>query len=242
MTSVIADSAAMLLTNFLRGQCPQTLEEVLENVAAAMDVRYISYVRFVSHSDSRIINTIVTFPIAWQNRYSERNYFLIDPVVTFGCTCVIPFDWDEIRTDNSNIGAFFDDAIAHDIGRNGVSLPVRNRDGGFALVSFTSDYSKRKWSKYKKDNMTSLQSIAALIDSAASFTRKAPPFPPALSENEKRYLILFARQRSVNDIAGEVGVSPSIVKLYLDNARHKLRCISLTQAVALAIATEAIFP
>ncbi len=242
MTSVITDSTAMLLTDFLRGQCLQTLEEVLENVAAAMDVRHISYVRFVSHSDSRIINTIVTFPIAWQNHYSERSYFLIDPVVTFGCACVTPFDWDEIRTDDSNIAAFFDDATAHDIGRNGVSLPVRNRDGGFALVSFTSDHSKRKWSKYKKNNMTALQSMAALINSAASFTRKAPPFPPALSENEKRYLILFARQRSINDIAEEVCVSPSVVNLYLDNARHKLRCVSLTQAVAIAIATGAISP
>jgi len=239
----IKDSAALpLIDFFLCRERVQTLEEALENVASAMHLKHISYVQFAAHSDRRIISTIVTYPTDWQIRYAQQCYFRIDPVITIGCERVTPFDWDEIKTIDSGAAAFFEDALTFGIGRNGVSVPVRNRAGGFALASFTSDRSKEEWAEFKKENMTILQSVAAIIDSAASFTRKTPPFPATLSKNEKRYLGLFAAKQNVNDIAEEVGVSPGIVKLYLDTARHKLRCLSVTQAISIAIATESISP
>ena len=238
----IDDSAVLPLIDYLCGQCVQALEEVLEHVASAMGIRHIAYVHFAAHSDARIIDTIVTYPTDWQIRYAQQSYFRIDPVLTTGCERVTPFDWDEIRTGDSDIAAFFDDAVMFGIGRKGISVPIRNRAGGCALASFTSDHSEGEWAEFKRENMTALQSIAAIIDSAATFTRMSPPFPAALSKLEKRLLGVFARKPNVNDVADEVGVSPGVVTLYLDTARHKLRCLSVRQAVSIAIATESISP
>ncbi len=235
------DSAGTRLTDFLRGHCLESLEEILDGVAGDLDLRHISYLRFASGSDRRIVNMVVTYPYSWQIRYSERSYFLIDPRVTTGCRSVMPFDWDELRTGESRITAFFKDAVSHDIGRNGISLPVRNRDGKFSLVSFTSDHSKDKWRKYKRENMTILQSVATLIDLAASFTKKVPQFPVTISEMENKCLNLFARSRNVNDIADAVKITTSEVTLYLETARHKLHAISITHAVTVANVTEAIY-
>jgi len=231
---------AMNLTDVMRGSYVNSLEEILKVIASDIGLKHIAYVSFVSHSDRRIINTIVTYPIRWQTTYFEKNYVNIDPVVSYGCESVIPFDWDELKSSDPTVTAFFSDAAAHDIGRNGISFPTRNRAGGFSLVSLTSDHSKGEWVTYKEKNMSTLHSMASLIDSAASFTKKAPVFPAKLSQIEKHCLGLVAKGRKENDIAEALRISVSEVTLYLDTSRHKLSCISVAQAVAVAIATEAI--
>ena len=240
MHGVNIDGAAMRLTDVVRGSYVNSLEEILEAVASDFDLKHIAYVSFVSHSDRRIINTIVTYPNKWQNTYFDNEYVNIDPVIAYGCKSVIPFDWDELRTSDPTVTAFFDDAAAHDIGRNGISFPIRNRAAGFSLVSFTSDHTKEEWVRYKEKNMSTLHSMASLIDSAASFTKKASVSPAKLSQDEANCLALFAKGKNKNDIGEALGISVSEVCLYLDTARHKLSCISVTQAVAVAIATEAI--
>lgn len=234
------DDAAMRLTDIIRGSSANSLEEILEIVASDFDLKYIAYIRFASHSDRRIVSTIVTYPSEWQSCYFEKAYVNIDPVVAYGCESVTPFDWDELKSSTSIVAAFFNDATAHDIGRNGVSFPIRNRAGGFSLVSFTSDHTKDEWALYKEKNMATLHSIAWLIDFAASFSKKEPVFTAKLSQEERDCLALFAKGKIESHIAEELGLSITEVILYLDTARHKLRCINVTQAVAVAIAMEAI--
>ena len=240
MEGINIDGAAMRLTDVMRGSYDNSLEEILVSVASDLGLKHIVYVKFVSPSDRRIIDTIVTYPINWQKLYSDKEYVNIDPVILRGCWSVIPFDWDELRTNDPTVAAFFSAADAHDIGRNGISFPMRNRGGGFSLISFTSDHTRKEWIRFKKKNMSALHSMASLIDSAASFTKRAPVFPAKLTQIEKKCLALFAKGRSENDIAEALRISVTEVNLYLDTARHKLRCISVTQAVAVAIATEAI--
>ena len=88
MHSVNIDGAAMRLTDVMRGFYVGSLEEVLEVIASDIGLKHIAYVRFVSHSDRRIINTVVTYPIEWQNRYCEKEYINLDPVIAFGCKSV----------------------------------------------------------------------------------------------------------------------------------------------------------
>ncbi len=234
------DLAAMRLTNTIFGNCEHALEETLEAIADDIGLKNIAYVRFVSHSDRRMVDMAVTYSMHWQERYSENQYLSIDPIIAYGCEAILPFDWDELKTTDPTSDRFFADAMDHDVGRNGMSIPVRNRAGGFALVSFTSDHTREDWTEFKKLNMTKLLLMATLIDSAASFTRKTPAFTENLSVIERECLIWFARGENDYNIAEGLGLSISDVTLYLDTARHKLNCISLTQAVAVAIATEII--
>ena len=123
--------------------------------------------------------------------------------------------------------AFFDDAADHDVGHNGLSIPVRNRKGVRSLVSFTSNHSKDDWAKYKSRNMVKLQPMAVLINSAARINFKLTPDPVELSKREEECLIWAARGKTYHDIAGLLNLSFASVKTYLDTARHKLSCIQL---------------
>jgi LuxR family quorum-sensing system transcriptional regulator CciR len=142
--------------------------------------------------------------------------------------------------DDAKVRAFFDDAAQHDVGRNGLSIPVRNRKGTRSLVSFTSNESKEDWIEFKSQNMVKLQPMAILIDSAAGINFKLTSDPVELSKREEQCLIWAARGKTYHDIAAILNLSFASVKTYLDTARHKLSCINLTHAVAVAIATGVI--
>jgi LuxR family transcriptional regulator, quorum-sensing system regulator CinR len=164
----------------------------------------------------------------------------IDPVIAWGSKAVLPFEWDELPRDDPAVRAFFDDAAHHDVGRNGFSIPLRNRKGVRSLISFTSNHSKDEWAEYKSRNIVKLQPMAVLIDSAAGINFKLTPEAVELSKREEECLIWAARGKTYHDIAGILNLSFASVKTYLDTARHKLSCINLTHAVAVAIATGVI--
>jgi DNA-binding CsgD family transcriptional regulator len=90
--------------------------------------------------------------------------------------------------------------------------------------------------------MVKLQLISVLIDSAASVNLKlsSPPAKAKLSKREEQCLIWAARGKTYQDISDILNISFGSVKSYLDTARHKLNCINLTHAVAVAIATGVI--
>ena len=71
--------------------------------------------------------------------------------------------------------AFLADAANHGVGRNGLSIPVRNRKGMFSVVSFTSDRSKIEWERYKNENNLKLQLLAVLIGLAAGNRTSSSP-------------------------------------------------------------------
>jgi DNA-binding CsgD family transcriptional regulator len=240
--TITMDSAAIKLTDTILGYCEQDLEETLKTIAADIGVCHISYLRLSpdKSSDASLLAAIVTYSVPWQHRYFEKQYVLIDPVMARGSNAVLPFDWDELVSDDPIVQAFFMDALSYGVGRNGVSIPVRNRRGAYAVVSFTSNHSKEEWQEFKKSNMIKLQLISVLIDSAASVNLKLSSPRVKLSKREEQCLIWAARGKTYQDISDILNISFGSVKSYLDTARHKLNCINLTHAVAVAIATGVI--
>ena len=236
------DAAAIRLTDTILGDDGPDLEQTLKAIAANIGVLHIAYAPLCSQKseDANLLSAICTYPVAWQARYFKKQYARIDPVIARGSEAVLPFDWDELPKDDPAARAFFDDAADHDVGRNGLSIPVRNRKGVRSLVSFTSNHSKDDWAAYKSRNMVKLQPMAVLINSAAGINFKLTPEPVELSKREEECLIWAARGKTYHDIAGLLNLSFASVKTYLDTARHKLSCINLTHAVAVAIATGVI--
>jgi DNA-binding CsgD family transcriptional regulator len=242
MASITIDSAAIRLTDTILGYNEQDLEETLKAIAADIGVYHIAYLRFSpdKSSDTSLLTGVVTYSIRWQTRYFEKQYVLIDPVIAYGSKSVLPFDWDELASEDPSVQTFFVDAASHDVGRNGISIPVRNRRGAYSLVSFTSNHTKQEWLEYKKNNMIKLQLMSVLIDSAASINLKLNSAPVKLSKREEQCLIWAARGKTYQDISEILNISFGSVKSYLDTARHKLNCINLTHAVAVAVATGVI--
>jgi DNA-binding CsgD family transcriptional regulator len=242
VSTITIDSAAIRLTDTILGYNEQDLEETLKAIAADIGVSHISYLRLSpdKSSDTSLLTAIVTYSIRWQHRYFEKQYVLVDPVIAHGSKAVLPFDWEELASDNPAVQAFFVDALSFGVGQHGLSIPVRNRRGAFSVVSFTSNHSREEWQEYKKHNMIKLQLMSVLIDSAASINLKLNSAPVKLSKREEQCLIWAARGKTYQDISEILNISFGSVKSYLDTARHKLNCINLTHAVAVAVATGVI--
>ena len=79
--------------------------------------------------DTTLLTAIFTYSTDWTRRYFAKQYVNTDPVIAFGRDAVVPFDWETLVGDNPAVRAFFDDAANHGVGRNGLSIPVRNRRG-----------------------------------------------------------------------------------------------------------------
>ena len=149
------DAAAIRLTETILGDDGPDLEQTLKAIATNIGVLHIAYAPLCSQKseDANLFSAICTYPVAWQARYFKKQYARIDPVLARGREAVLPFDWNELSRDDPATRAFFDDAADHDVGHNGLSIPVRNRKGVRSLVSFTSNHSKDDWAEYKSRNM-----------------------------------------------------------------------------------------
>ena len=184
------------LTDTILGYNEQDLEETLKAIAADIGMAHIAYMRFApdKSSDASLLTGARTYSVQWQTRYFLKQYILIDPVLAHGSKAVLPFDWEELPRDDPAIQAFFTDAVSHDVGCNGISVPVRNRRGAYSVVSFTSNHSKPEWAVFKKNNMVKLQLISVLIDSAASVNLKLSS-PPSQTVEKRRTMSDLGCQR-----------------------------------------------
>src|SRR5450631_3355176 len=70
--------------------------------------------------------------------------------------------------------------------------------------------------------------------------RPSPAAPVKLSRREEQCLIWAARGKTFQEVADVLKISFGSARAHLDTARHKLHCMNLTQAVAVAIATGVI--
>ena len=138
---------------------------------------------------------------------------------------------------------FLADAVRHNVGRNGISIPVRNRQDINSIVSFTSHAPRPEWDSFKRRNMAKLQHFAVLIDSAttaAGFKLDKPSV--RLSRREEQCLIWAARGKTHEEIADILGLNAASVRMHLDTTRHKLNCLNLRHTVGVAIATRLLPP
>jgi LuxR family quorum-sensing system transcriptional regulator CciR len=240
--SISIDSAAVRLTDTILGYVHQDLAETLRTIAAEIGVLHIAYLRFASDksSDTSLLTGLFTYSREWQARYFLKQYVTVDPVVSQGRFAVLPFDWETLIVDDPVVVGFFADALNHNVGRNGISIPVRSRKGAFSLVSFSSNAPRLEWEAYKTNNIAKLQLLSVLIDSAANLNSKLPAAPVSLSRREEQCLILAARGKTYQEIADILTLTFGSVKTHLDAARHKLHCMNLTHAVAVAVATGVI--
>jgi DNA-binding CsgD family transcriptional regulator len=242
MEDARVSTAGARLTNKILGQDSDDLVEILKAIAAELGLSHISFVRFASNRswDVSVMTSVNTYPKMWQIRYFLKRYGMIDPVIKQGSAAVLPFDWDSFDADDQVIQNFFVDARRHNVGSNGVSIPVRSRKNTHSVVSFTSDMPKNDWAKFKTLNMTYLQQLSALIDSAASAGSKLLESRVQLSLREEQCLVWAARGKTHQEVADILGLSLGSVKSHLDTSRHKLHCINLTHAVGVAVATGVI--
>jgi DNA-binding CsgD family transcriptional regulator len=235
-------SAVTKLTDKILGYTSDELANILKEIASEIGVSHIAHLSLASDrsEDVSVLTAVNTYSKEWGARYFLKKYSEIDPVFRFGVHALAPFDWSTLDRVDPAVQNFFADAIVHGVGRNGLTIPVRKRKNALSLVAFSSDLSEREWEVFKTQNMTNLQQLSALIDSAASIDRKLQHPPVQLSVREEQCLTWAARGKTQQEVAEILDLSLGSVKTHLDTARRKLHCKNLTHAVGVAVATGVI--
>ena len=179
-----------------------------------------------------------TYPLDWVHRYVDRDYIRIDPVV-IGCFQRFhPVDWKMLDWSSRPARAMRRDAIAHDIGTQGFTIPIRGPNGQFALFIISDDRSDAAWDRFTTDHQRELILIAHYFNHKALTLEKGRLPDPArpLSPREIDALTFLAMGYARSQTAEMLSISEHTLRAYIESARFKLGAANTTHAVARALA------
>ena len=178
-----------------------------------------------------------TYSDTWRNRYLEQNYLRVDPVI-IGCFQRFhPVDWKRLDWSSKAARAFQAEAIAHGVGNQGFSVPIRGPNGQFALFTVSHSCDDATWAEWTDTHGRDLILIAHFFnEKALSFEPdRTPEQSQALSPREIDAMTLLAMGYSRAQVADTLSISEHTLRVYIESARFKLGAMNTTHAVARAM-------
>ncbi|WP_282182814.1 helix-turn-helix transcriptional regulator [Aliiroseovarius marinus] len=178
-----------------------------------------------------------TYSAEWVDRYLEKDYLRMDPVI-FGCfQRFTPVSWKELDWSSKAAREMWQDALDHGLGNQGYTIPIRGPNGQFALFTLNASLSDEDWAQFIDDNARDLMILGH------EFNKKALEFEqwgedgttPALSPRELASMSCLARGMSRAQAAAELNISEHTLRVYIESSRHKLGAMNTTHAVARAL-------
>ena len=146
----------------------------------------------------------------------------------------LPFDWSELTVDTPEGGALLLDAVEHGIGPNGLSIPLRSKQGHRGLFSMCDSGERDAWERFRRGNLAVLIEIGNRLHQrviAEAFGEDHPH----LTQREIECLHWVSLGKEAGDIAKILNISPHTARDYLKSARFKLDSVTSAQAVTKAV-------
>lgn len=190
---------------------------------------------------------IANYPDFWVERYIERGYHRIDPVITDGAKQVTPFTWDAIakpHRDNPAVRTFFLEATEAGL-PTGFGLAIHGGNQAKSLISASSSQSPAELERSLVLNGRDLH-LASLVfnhvarDLLAMNALNAKPV--SLTPREQECLLWALQGKSAWDIATILNVSEPAVRFHFANIREKLDVTTIREAVVKAYMLGLIHP
>jgi DNA-binding CsgD family transcriptional regulator len=183
-----------------------------------------------------------TYSSEWVDRYLEKEYLRMDPVI-FGCfQRFTPVNWKKLDWSSKNAKSFLIEAIEFGVGNQGYTIPIRGPNGQFALFTVNNTIDDAAWESFISQHGRSLIIIAHEFNKKAlEFEASEHSTPvPTLSPRELMAISNLAKGLSRAQAAEEMGISEHTLRVYIEAARHKLGALNTTHAVARALSTGVI--
>ncbi len=175
---------------------------------------------------------------AWVQRYVDREYLRVDPVV-IGCFRQFhPVDWRKLDWSSRAARALLEDAEAHGLGNQGYSIPIRGPNGQFAVFTLSHKCSDEYWEQFTLENQRNLILLAHYFNDRALTIAKGrtPVASVPLSPREVDALTFLAMGYGRAQVADLLNISEHTLRAYIEGARLKLNAQNTTHAVARALA------
>lgn len=231
-----------LILNDLLLHLIDTLSLPLEERAARRALRdfsedagfdYFAYLHLRGQESFAVSN----YPQPWCDRYVEKNYVLVDPVVTKAKHGPPIFTWsaeEAGRIGRRDVTHFYKDAGRFGI-RSGLSIsaPLGFKD---RMVFTLASNKPTVCVDEEPDAVTAAMAVAFVHSRLGAATRDAAlACEIHLSPREAECLRWFADGMSMPDIAEVLGIGYRSVRSYLDEATRKLGAANSRQAASIAI-------
>lgn len=178
-----------------------------------------------------------TYDPAWAQRYVDREYLRVDPVV-IGCNQRFdPVDWKSLDWSSKAAQIFYKDAMAHGVGNQGFSIPVRGPNGQLAVFTASHTADDATWGDIIANNQRDWILLAHFLNQKAlQIVKGRVPEPVrALSRRETDALTFLAMGYSRAQVADLLKISEHTLRAYIESARFKLNALNTTHAVARAV-------
>jgi LuxR family quorum-sensing system transcriptional regulator CciR len=184
----------------------------------------------------------LNYPADWQERYFDRRYHEVDPVVIHARHIPRPFAWVQLaaRFELSRKQRLVLDE-ARDAGlKNGASVALHGPWGRVAVMSFASRFADADPMPHLNYFNLLASQFHVTFDARAQKLRGRVAECVHLSQREKDCLRWTAQGKSSWDIGMILGISENTVTFHAKNAMRKLGTASRTVAVLRAIRLDLI--
>ncbi|CDX12646.1 Autoinducer-binding domain-containing protein [Mesorhizobium plurifarium] len=209
------------------------LHNALSETASSLGLSSFAYL-VPSSSLGCATDLISSYPQPWTSHYLHSRYEELDPVVHQARLRHEPFRWGA-GVGDLNLAASQRDLMneAAQFGiRSGFTIPIHDRRGLFAALTFASDERQPLFFRVIERYERALQLIAIFfhIHARRRMTSERMVDGVALSNREIQCLEWAARGKSDWEIGRILGISQRTAAFHLDNAKKKLGVRTKIQA------------
>ncbi len=181
----------------------------------------------------------------WCERYTEKGYDQIDPIVTYASRRHVAMYWDNRYYQSSNATQLFQEGLKHGLGC-GFVAPMHGADLKVAFVNLVSKSPESRYELTSYETLGRAQILACYFHEA--FQKLESLVDPdaiaakPLSGREVECLRWSAEGKTSWEIARILALSERTIVFHLSNAVQKLGAVNRRQAVVRAIALGLIVP
>lgn len=214
-----------------------TLEELTGVAVQLRDRLQIDHVTYHWVDGAGDQYGFTTYSDAWNERYRDRNYHRIDPVI-LGCFQRFhAVDWKQLNWSGKPVRAFLQDALDHGVGNQGYSIPLRGPSGQFALFTVNHSCDDQTWQAFVATYGRDLILVAYFLNrKALEFAKdRQPETTRGLSPREIDAITLLALGYSRAQVAHSLSISEHTLRAYIESARSKLGAQNTMHAIATAL-------
>lgn len=172
---------------------------------------------------------------SWCQRYDKQFYVQIDPTVSHACSSLSPLVWSDDMYTSDLQNNFKEEARQYGLAE-GVTFPVHNRNGDFALLSLSLSRSDEQARQHARAMLTWGALLATMTHETMGRIVKdqSAARAPTLTKREIEVLRWIAEGKSNWEISRLVAISEHGVSHHVRNILLKFDVCSRHQAVAQA--------
>jgi LuxR family transcriptional regulator, activator of conjugal transfer of Ti plasmids len=216
---------------------PTRLRAAFHETASALDLGAFAYL-LMPPEPGTPVQLVTNYPRAWTSHYLANHYERLDPVIARAIRHTDPFEWGHDLSGGAlpaHLGRFFEEAAAFGL-RHGFTIPIHDRNGVQAAVTFATDVRSAAFRRSIELNGAVLQLLSILFhrQTCLALSGHTKSAGVALTRREAECLEWAAKGKSSWETGRILSVSRRTVAFHLKNARAKLGVYSTIEAVAVA--------